>query len=80
MISRIDVKALPWLTRKHIFTSATFRLLRIKIRFMKDRYFRIYAKNASNKIALYPLHQIENYLFLKNFEMIALLVTACRFC
>ena len=51
-----------------------------KIRFVKDRYFRIYVKHALDEVALYPLHNIENYLFFKNFEMIALFVTACRFC
>ena len=44
-----------------IFTSATCRLLRIKIRFVKDRYFRIYVKHAFDKFALYPLHNIDNY-------------------
>ena len=43
-------------------------------------YFRIYVKHAFDEVALYPLHNIENYLFLKNFEMIALFVTACRYC
>ena len=59
-----------------------YRLLPIRIRFVKDLYFRInfYVKHACNKLALYPLHNIENYLFLKNLEMIALFVTACRFC
>ena len=33
----------------------------------------------SIKVALYPLHRIENYWFRKNSVMIALLVTACRF-
>ena len=46
---------------------------------MKDPYFRDYVRHAFNKVALYPRHNIENYLFLKNFEMIALFVTACRF-
>ena len=41
-ISRIDGKALLWLTRKHSFTSATCRLLRIKIRFLV-RWFSRYA-------------------------------------
>ena len=40
----------------------------------------ISVKHAFNKVALYPLHNIENYLFLKNCEMVALFVTACRFC
>ena len=50
------------------------RLLHIKIRLVKDQYFRIYVKHAFHKIALHPLHHTENYLFLKNFDMIALLV------
>ena len=58
----------------------TCRLLRIRIHFVKDRYFRIYVEHAFDEVALYPLHNIENYLFLKNFEMIALFVTACRYC
>ena len=49
-----------------MFTSVTCRLLRLKIRFVKDRYFRIvFWKHAFNNVALYPLHHIENYLFLK---------------
>ena len=56
------------------------RLLRIKTRFVKDRYFHIYVKHAFDEVALYPLHNTENYLFLKNFEMINLFVTACRSC
>ena len=45
---------------KKIFTSATCRLLRIKIRFVKDRCFHIYVKYAFNKVILYPLHNIDN--------------------
>ena len=41
-ISRIDGKALLWLTREHSLTSATRRLLRIKIRFLV-RWFSHYA-------------------------------------
>ena len=41
-ISRIDGKALLWLTHEHSFTSATCRLLRIKIRFLV-RWFSRYA-------------------------------------
>ena len=63
-----------------MFTSVMCRVLRIKIRFVKDQHFRIYVKHDFNKVALYPLHNIENYLFLKNFEIIALFVTACRYC
>ena len=80
-ISRISGKDLPWLTREQILTSATCRLLRI-IRFVKDRYLRICAKHAFNKVALKPLHHLKNNIFSKNFEIIqnaASLVTACRF-
>ena len=49
-ISRISGKALPWKTSEQIITSVTCRLLRIKIRFLKDRYFHIYVKHAFNKV------------------------------
>ena len=58
--SRIDGKALLWLTREQSFTSTNCRLLRITIRFVKDRYFHIYVKHAFNKGALYSLHNIDN--------------------
>ena len=48
-----------------MFTSVVCRVLCIKICFVKDWYFRIYLKHAFNKVTLYPLHSIENYLFLK---------------
>ena len=37
---------------------------------MKDWYLHIFAKHAFNKVALKPLHHLENYIFSKNFEMI----------
>ena len=51
MISRIGGKPLLWLTHEQIFTSATCRLLRIKMHFVKDWYFSIYAIHAFNKFA-----------------------------
>ena len=51
-ISRINGKAFPWKKKKNkqIITSVTCRLLWIKIRFLKDRYFHSYVKHAFNKV------------------------------
>ena len=35
---------------EQIITSSTCRLLRIKIRFLKDQHFHIYVKHAFNKV------------------------------
>jgi len=63
--SRINDKDLLWLIRKQNLTSVTCRLLC----FVKDRYLRIFAKHAFNKVTLKPLHHLKNYIFSKNFEL-----------